>query len=320
MTPLPALYPSQGLTVDRHREQVILDPARVGQPGRQVPIAMSWSTAAATPMPVVVLSHGGAGGKTNPRASMDQWARILAEHGYLAVAIAHVPRTDLERIILTMNLGGTLPQCAQFKHLGYDRPLDFATTLDAIAELADSGPLAGLADAGVVGYMGHSGGAGSVMMAAGAGREYMPGLGLSHASHATPQAFVAMSPEGVGDDGFLATSWDNLARPMLMCSGAADGDHPHERRDPYEYMPPGDKHLLWIDDPAATHTLFEAELDSCTRVGGDVAACEQMRDWLASAVRAFLDAHLRGDQAAITYLASDDLVTASGGAIEWSAK
>lgn len=320
MPPVPALYPSQGLAVDRHREQVLVDADRVGQPGRPVPVAMSWSTAAPTPMPVVVLSHGGAYGKTDPRASMDQWARLLAEHGYFSIAIAHVPRTDLERIVLTMNLGGTLPQCAQFKHLGFDRPLDLAVALRAITDMADSGPLAGLVDAETVGYMGHSGGAGSVMMAAGAGREYMPGLGLSYAAHETPLAFVAMSPEGVGDDGFLATSWDNLARPMLMGSGAADGDHPHERRDPYEYMPPGDKYLLWLDDPAATHTLFEAELDSCTRVTRDVAECEQMRDWLASAVRAFLDAHVRGDQAGADYLASDDLVTVSGGTIEWSAK
>lgn len=158
------------------------------------------------------------------------------------------------------------------------------------------------------------------MMAAGAGREYMPGLGLSHASHATPRAFVAMSPEGAGDDGFVATSWDDVARPTLMCTGAADGDHPHERRDPYEYMPPGDKYQLWLDHPGATHTLFEGEVDSCTRVTGDVAECELMRDWLASAVRAFLDAHLRGDQAAVDYLAGDDLVEISGGTIDWSAK
>ena len=34
-------------------------------------------------------------------------ATMPAEHGYLPVAIAHTPRTDLERILLTMNLGGT---------------------------------------------------------------------------------------------------------------------------------------------------------------------------------------------------------------------
>lgn len=320
MTPPPQLYPSLGLAVDHHRQEVVEDADRIGQPDRQIPIAMSWSSAAPTPMPVVVLSHGGAYGKTDPRRSMDQWAVLLAEHGYFTVAMAHVPRTDLERIILTMNLGGTLPQCAQFKHLCFDRPLDFAATLDFVVDQADGGPLAGLVDPQVVGHMGHSGGAGSVMMTAGAGREYMPGLGLSHAAHEAPQAFVAMSPEGAGDDGFVASSWDTVAGPMLMCTGAADGDHPHERRDPYEYMSPGDKHLLWIEHPAAKHTLFEGELDACSRVTGDVSECEAMRDWLAAAVRAFLDAHLRSDQAAQDFLASDALAEISGGVVQWTTK
>lgn len=153
MSPVNLLYPSLGLTVDEHRQQVVVDDRRIGQTGREIPIAMYWSSAAATPMPVVVLSHGGAGGKTNPRRSMDQWAPLLAEHGYLAVAIAHVPRSDVERIVLTMHLGGTLPQCAQFKHLGYDRPLDFVRVLDAIIEHSVTPPWSDLIAPAVVGYM-----------------------------------------------------------------------------------------------------------------------------------------------------------------------
>lgn len=313
-------YPSLGLTVDEHQEQVVVDNRRVGQAGRQIPIAMYWSSAAPTPMPVVVLSHGGAGGKTDPRRAMDQWAPLLAEHGYLAVAMAHVPRSDIERIVLTMHLGGTLPQCAQFKHLGYDGPLDFARVLDAIVERAADPSWSGMIDPAVVGYMGHSSGAGSVLMTAGAGREYMPGLGLSFAEHQLPRAFVAMSPQGAGEDGFLANSWDGIIRPVLLGTGAADGDHPHERRDPFEYMPAGDKHQLFIDDPAAKHTLFEGEVDACARVTRDVARCEEMRGWLASAVRAFLDAYLRNDTTAVDYLTSNDLVDASAGVIEWRSK
>ena len=41
------------------------------------------------------------------REDRRRWATMPAEHGYLPVAIAHTPRTDLERILLTMNLGGT---------------------------------------------------------------------------------------------------------------------------------------------------------------------------------------------------------------------
>lgn len=320
MSPTSLLYASLGLTVDENREQTLVDEDRLGQPGREIPVAMYWSSAAPTPMPVVVLSHGGAGGKTDPRRSMDQWAPLLAEHGYFAVAIAHGPRTDIERIVLTMHLGGTLPQCAQFKYLGYDRPVDVTRVLDAIIEQADRPPWSGLIDPTLVGYMGHSAGAGSVLVTAGAGREYMPGLGLSFAQHPLPRAFLAMSPQGVGEDGFLPDSWDDITRPVLLCTGAADGDHPHERRDPFEYMPGGDKHELFINDPGAAHTLFEGEVDACARTTGDLTRCEEMREWLASAVRAFLDAHLREDATAEDYLASSNLVDASAGVVEWRSK
>jgi hypothetical protein len=158
------------------------------------------------------------------------------------------------------------------------------------------------------------------MMVAGAGREYMPGLGLSFAAHRAPAAFVALSPQGVGEDGFTTESWDRVTRPVLMCTGASDGDHPHERRDPYEYMPAGDKHLLWIEDPGAAHMLIAGETDACVEAIGDQVRCAEMLEWLTSAVRAFLDAHLRHDRDAADYLASAALVEASGGVVEWKAK
>ncbi|MGH3928957.1 MAG: alpha/beta hydrolase family protein [Pseudonocardiaceae bacterium] len=314
------LYPSRGLVVDERHDIELFDADRIGQPGRAIPCTVRWSSSAAVPMPVVVLSHGGAEGKTNPRLAMVEWAEALAEHGYLSVSIAHIPRSDIERIVLTMNLRGTLPQCAEFKYLGYDRPLDFTRVIDELVANSANPPWSGQADTTRVGYMGHSAGAGSAMMVAGAGREYLPGLGLSFAEHALPRAFVAMSPQGAGEDGFQPDSWDGVARPMLMCTGASDGDFPHERRDPYEYMQPGDKHLLWIDHPGAEHTVFAGGTDACIRTTADKPLCDSMQDWLASAVLAFFDAHLRGDQAGIDYLASDALAQVSSGLVELTTK
>lgn len=314
------LYPSQGLVVDERHVIELIDAGRIGQPGRAIPFAVRWSSSATVPMPVVVLSHGGAEGKTNPHLVMQEWAEVLAEHGYMSVSIAHTPRSDIERIVLTMNLHGTLPQCAEFKHLGYDRPLDFARVIDELVANPANPPWSGQADTTRVGYLGHSAGAGSAMMVAGAGREYMPGLGLSFAEHPLPRAFVAMSPQGAGEDGFRSDSWDGVARPVLMCTGASDGDFPHERRDPYEYMHPGDKHLLWIDHPGAQHTVFAGETDACVQVTGDPTLCDSMQDWLISAVFAFFDAHLREDPAGADYLASDALAQASSGLIELTTK
>ncbi len=245
---------------------------------------------------------------------------MLAEHGYLSVAIAHTPRTDLERILLTMNLGGTLPQCREFKHLNYDRPVDFAHVLSALSDLSTDAPWSTLIDPSAIAYLGHSSGSGSAMMVAGAGREYMPGLGLAFAEHPGPMAFVALSPEGAGDDGFQPESWDTVQRPVLMCTGANDGDAPHERRDPYEYMPRGDKYLLWIEHVGAKHTVFEGDTSACLSVTGDQSICDDMQAWLGSGIRAFLDAYVREDPTAIDYLTTDSLAQASAGVVEWATK
>lgn len=318
--PPPLLYPSLGL-IDIDTQAVTLtDPERTGQVDRPIPVMIRYSPSAPLPMPVVVLSHGGASGHVTATGAMAEWAAMLAEHGYLTVAIAHTPRTDIERIVLSMNLGGTLPQCREFKYLGYDRPLDFRRVVEGLIERSASPPWAGRIDMSALAYMGHSSGAGSAMMIAGAGREYMPGLGLSFASRPEPLAFVAMSPQGAGEDGFSADSWDAVDRPVLMCTGASDGDVPHERRDPFEYMDGPDKYQLWIEDPGATHTLFEGTTDSCVRATGDAARCDEMHEWLASAIRAFVDAYVRLDPAAVAYLATDSLVQASAGTIEWDSK
>ena len=314
------LYPSLDLADDERREIVLTDPGRVGQLDRPIPVAVRWSSSAPQPMPVVVLSHGGAFGHVDPKGALDEWAELVARHGYFSVAIAHTPRTDIERIVLTMNLGGTLPQCREFKHLNYDRPLDFAHVVGALAELDDTPPWSGLFDLSAVAYLGHSSGSGSAMMVAGAGREYMPGLGLSFAEDRRPRAFVALSPEGAGDDGFLPTSWDTVHRPVLMCTGAQDGDAPHERRDPFEYMPEGDKYLLWIEHEGAQHTVFEGDTRACLAAVHDQIICDDMQAWLGSAIRAFLDAHVRDDAVAAAYLASESIVDASGGVVQWDRK
>ena len=63
------LYPSMGLTDDERLELTLSDPARVGQPDREIPVAFYWSSAAPLPMPGVVLSPGGAFGHDDPRSS-----------------------------------------------------------------------------------------------------------------------------------------------------------------------------------------------------------------------------------------------------------
>ena len=73
------LYPSMGLADVEYRELLLVDRDRLGQPDRPIPVAVRWSPSAPRPMPVVVLSHGGAFGHVNPRGALDEWAEGVVE-------------------------------------------------------------------------------------------------------------------------------------------------------------------------------------------------------------------------------------------------
>jgi hypothetical protein len=44
-----------------------------------------------------------------------------------------------------------------------------------------------------------------------------------------------------------------------VCTGAGDGDAPHERRDPLDHLPGSDKYPLWIEHEGAKHAVFEGD-------------------------------------------------------------
>jgi hypothetical protein len=95
MSPVALLYPSMGLVVDEHLEVTLSDPARIGQPRQGDPgrvlLVVGGSTADAHRGLVAWRRLG----ETDPRTGLEAWASGLAEHGYLAAAIAHTPRTDI---------------------------------------------------------------------------------------------------------------------------------------------------------------------------------------------------------------------------------
>src|SRR5262245_50577 len=72
---------------------------------RSIEAAIRIPTGAPIPMPVVIWSHGGAEGKTDPLNSMVEWSETTAGAGYLTISIAHTPRTDQERLQLCQSIG-----------------------------------------------------------------------------------------------------------------------------------------------------------------------------------------------------------------------
>ena len=87
-------------------------------------------------------------------------------------------------------------------------------------------------------------------------------------------------------------------------------------------MPGGDKYQLYLHDSDAFHTLFDLNTGDCAAGTKpvDPAKCDEIARWLTSTAVAFLDAHLRQAPLAQQWLASRNIVNASGGIAEWRTK
>jgi hypothetical protein len=300
-------------------EVTATDPNRIGGP-RTLNVAIRFSRMAAQPMPVVVWSHGGASGHTNAVGALDKWAIAAAEAGYLSVAIAHTPRDQAQRDALCASFGFDAAGCETFKYLSYDRPLDISLVIDKLVALSTQPQFAVRFDINKLAVGGHSAGAGGTLMVAGAAREINNQSVVI--SDPRPIAFLAFSPQAPGSDGMTAGGYGRVSRPTLIGTGRGDDDPPDTadgRASVFELMQPGDKARVFVEDPAAIHTLFELETDNCTR-NTSLAHCEEMRDWVKSAGLAFLDAYVRVRIPAITWIASNHLETASGGVATWSTR
>jgi hypothetical protein len=300
-------------------ELAATDPDRIGGP-RTLNVAIRFSRMAAQPMPVVVWSHGGASGQTNAAGALDRWAIAAAEAGYLSVAIAHTPRDQASRDALCASLGFDAAGCETFKYLGYDRPLDISLVIDRLAALSTQPQFAVRFDITRLAVGGHSAGAGGTLMVAGASREINGTPMVS--SDPRPIAFLAFSPQAPGSDGMTEAGYALITRPTLIGTGRGDHDPPDTadgRASVFDLMQPGNKARVFVEDPAAIHTVFALETDNCTR-NATLAHCEEMRDWVKSAGLAFLDAHVRARPAAIMWVASNRLAIASGGVAEWSTR
>jgi len=316
--PVQCLYAPPRLPIDLV-EVAVTDPGRIGGP-RTLNVAIRFSRMAPQPMPVVVWSHGGASGQTNAVGALDKWAIAAAEAGYLSVAIAHTPRDQVSREALCTSLGFDAAGCATFKFLSYDRPLDISLVIDKLVAMSTQPQLGVSFDVARLAVGGHSAGAGGTLMIAGAAREINGVSTVS--SDPRPVAFLAFSPQAPGSDGMTEAGYGLITRPTLIGTGRGDDDPPDTadgRASVFDLMQPGNKARIFVEDPAAIHTVFELETDNCTR-NATLAHCQEMRNWVRSAGLAFLDAYVRARPAAIAWLASTRLATASAGVAEWSTR
>ena len=305
---------------------------------REVRFLIRQPLGAPLPMPVVIWSHGGTDGKSNPAKSMAEWSELSARAGYLSISIAHAPRDDASRDALCQSIGMDSAACRLFSHLNWDRPHDIRAVLDELERMA-AGELRGQIDTARVAVGGHSAGSGGAQTVAGAQRSFVQPPGKL--SDPRPIAFLALSPHQPGISGFFDThfqkpghSWTYVQRPMLTATGDGDdscdalpvagaciGDTPFGRRIGFARMPAsGNKYHLYIHDADTFHMLFELNASACPDKHVDAAKCAEIVRWLSSTALAFLDGHVRQSPAALQWLQSNRIEQASGGVAEWQRK
>jgi hypothetical protein len=305
---------------------------------REVRFLIRQPLGAPLPMPVVIWSHGGTDGKSNPAKSMAEWSELSARAGYLSISIAHAPRDEASREALCQSIGMDSAACRLFSHLNWDRPHDIRAVLDELERMA-AGEFRGQIDTAQVAVGGHSAGSAGAQTVAGARRDF--GRPPGHLSDPRPIAFLAFSPHQPGISGFFDThfqrpghSWTDVQRPMLTATGDGDdgceptaapgaciGDTPFGRRIGFQRMPAtGNKYHLYLHDADAFHMLFELNAKECPQKQVDTAKCAEIVRWLSSAGLAFLDGHVRQSPAALQWLQSNRIEQASGGVAEWQRK
>ncbi|MEL7091322.1 MAG: hypothetical protein AAFN94_06265 [Pseudomonadota bacterium] len=331
---------------------------------RQLDIAIAEPTGlpagVTLPLPAVIWSHGGATG--GGIGNLADWRAATTEACYVSVTIGHTwPRKKVSKEVCEdvfeladPSFCGT--QAGSVKMLSYLRPHDIAAV---ITHLENAYP--GLVDPTKIVVGGHSGGAGGAMMVAGATRAFRSGdmnqdfIEVMDLSDTRPIAFIALSPQGPGVDGFFEgwkqggeTSWDAVDRPVYVGTGAGDngcdqnprstssstihfcsnlGPVPSNRKAVFDFLPAGapgseNKYRYFIDDWRAAHTIFKLSNNTCVSGGGQTqdAQCALMFDGLKQTVSAFLDWHVRSDPLAEAFLADTPNIPGPPGLVSWDRK
>jgi dienelactone hydrolase len=306
---------------------------------RSLNVAIYRPVDAPTPAPIVLMSHGGASGKTNPTQVLPEWAKRVASTGYVVVAIAH-PKRDADSYQALCDHLGVSDEIQCALKINWERPHDVTRVLDWLEEQVQSESWSGVLDLTRIAHLGHSSGAGCSMMLAGAPRNYVCAqpYGMAQGEvvacaeadrvekrDARVKAILAFSNQGPEQDGFMASSFGQIDGPVLIGTGSADGDEgePDNRTKAFELLKASDaeeeRFLIFIDDPGAVHTLFSAELGACEKISGE-ARCKEMRDWLYASALAFLDYELNQIPQAGAWLREGGPTTPSHGAASWAKK
>jgi predicted dienelactone hydrolase len=254
--------------------------------------------------PVVIFSHG-LGGSKDGFAAL---SRFWAGHGYVTIHPSHA-----DSIALRPDQPGAfqgLREELATPRAWEDRVRDVTFLIDSIPDLAKQVPaLQGKLDAARIGVAGHSFGAYTTQLIAGATVDVPGGAKARSLADERARAFLAISPQGRGQQGLTERSWEGVKRPLMTMTGSRDrgagGQGPDWKAEPFRFSPPGDKYHLFVE--GAGHFTFGQTQPP-------------IFDYIRMASIAFWDAYLKNGDKAKAYLWSDGLTVYGQGNVKFNSK
>jgi len=265
--------------------------------------------------PVIIFSHGAGGSDTCCESLTHHWAT----YGYITLQPIHDDSVVQRRSSGDEN--AQFPQAVReaLKNpaLWESRPRDISFLLDSLPGLQKRvAGLNGKIDISRVGVAGHSMGAYTAEAIGGALVD-LPGHPGQNFSDPRAQAILCLSPQGPGQFGLTAHSFDNISLPFMGITGSLDNLGPQanatRHKIPFERSHPDDKYEVFIH--GAKHMSFITAKTVNSARSSQAAA---ILGYTNSASLAFWDAYLKEDPSARRFLQSDALERSSHGAAKLS--
>ncbi len=265
---------------------------------------------AAGKYPLIIFSHG-AGGSENCCESL---TRHWATYGYITLQPTHDDSFAQRRSSGedTLRFLPAVREALNKPALWESRPQDVTYLLDSLPELQKRvAGLDGKIDVDRIGVGGHSMGSYTAEAIAGALVD-LPGHPAMNFSDPRAKAILCLSPQGPGQFGLAAHSFDKVALPFMGITGSLDTLGPVAtaawHKIPFDRSQPGDKYEVFIQ--GANHLSF---ITDATALPSRSAQAAAILGYTNSASLAFWDAYLKEDSAARKFLRSNALERSSHG-------
>ncbi len=253
------------------------------------------------PFPLVIFSHGMGG----DLSAFKHLSTYLASHGYVVIHPVHTDSVRLQR-----EQGKSREEIRKMFSQAGTKRVDLRSRIDdciwntdALDDIELAGAIAGRIDREHTAMIGHS--AGAMTTQALAGLKFFTRLNrqpIQFDDDGRFDAFVVISGQGTTRKSLTEESWASFNRPMLVFTGTEDvisisSETPQSRCHPFEYAPPSDKYLVFIE--GATHSSYAGK-------AAPNANASRIKALTSHATLAFLDLYLKDAEGARVWLRNKD--------------